>query len=169
MLTYHPACRAVTPPLSMLRVSVCVCVCVLSSHSLCVSAVSPVALTLRGVPFDSDFNTGLDLDLVCRLELDPAVDSPLTVTRTWVKDNQPLVADGARLTFTDVNATTSPPLYLTSVLFRTLDANSSDSGNYTCGFSIVPNEPTYITGTTATVTRDIIVEGKHAIVIVMVY
>ncbi len=140
--------------------------CVYCPLTLCVSAVSPVALTLRGVPFDSDFNTGLDLDLVCRLELDTAVDSPLTVTRTWVKDDQPLVADGARLTFTDVIATTSPPLYLTSVLFRTLDA---DSGNYTCSFSIVPNEPTYITGTTATVTRGIIVEGKHAILIVMVY
>ncbi len=140
--------------------------CVLSSHSLSVSAVSPVAITLRGDPFDSDFSTGLELDLVCRLELDPAVDSPLTVTSTWVKDNQPLVPDGARLTFTDaIMSGTTPPLYMTSVLFRTINARLSDSGNYTCSFSIVPNQPTYITGTTATVSRDIIVEGKHMICI----
>ncbi len=145
-------------------VGVCVCVYVCTVLTLCLHAVSTVAPTPRGVPFDSDFNTGLELDLVCRLELDPAVDSPLTVTSTWVKDNRPLVPDGARLTFTDaiMNGTT-PPLYMTSVLFRTLNARLSDSGNYTCSFSIVPNQPTYITGTTATVSRDIIVEGQHAI------
>ena len=143
-------------------VRVRVLVCTVLTLYLSVSAVSPVALTLRGDPFDSDFNTGMELDFVCRLELDPAVDSPLTVTRTWFKDNRPLVPDEARLTFTDaiMNGTT-PPLYMTSVLFRTLNARLSDSGNYTCSFSVVPNQPTYITGTTATVSRDIIVEGKH--------
>ncbi|XP_064386142.1 mucin-2-like isoform X2 [Halichondria panicea] len=126
-----------------------------SSDSTIVNVqISPVAITLRGDPFDSDFSTGLELDLVCRLELDPAVDSPLTVTSTWVKDNQPLVPDGARLTFTDaIMSGTTPPLYMTSVLFRTINARLSDSGNYTCSFSIVPNQPTYITGTTATVSR----------------
>lgn len=124
--------------------------------------VLPGTISLRGVPFDSDFNTGLDLDLVCRLGLDSAVDSPLTVSREWSIGSDQLMFDGLRRNFSDADMVgTTPPIYQTVVSFRTLDARSGDSGNYTCRFNVEPVMSMFIIGTVTSISRVIVVEGGY--------
>ena len=110
--------------------------------------------------FCSELNTGEEFDLVCRLELDLAVDSNLLVTSSWTKDGSPISSDGSRLTISDPERVQESPLMFESVLmFRTLDA-SVDSGNYGCMLVIQAVDDRFINGTTTTVSMGITVEGR---------
>ena len=119
------------------------------------------AISITGSPRDDGFSTGLELDLVCEVELDAAVDSGVVVTRTWTKDGNTLSPDGSRLTLTEpTKVQESPQVYQTNVSFNTLEFRAGDSGRYVCSVTIEPQDTTYIDGTTADINRDIAVEGE---------
>ena len=107
----------------------------------------------------SELNIGLELDLVCRLELDPAVDSDLLVTGSWTKDDSPLSPDSSRLMISKpVKVQRSPQVFESIVSFRTLIAE--DAGSYNCTLAIQAVKEMYIAGTTTTVNRKFAVKGR---------
>ena len=106
-----------------------------------------------------EFSTGLDLDFVCRLELDHAVDSELIVTSFWTKDGIPVTTDSPRRTVTEpVRVQESPQLFKSVMMFRTLD-DRVDSGTYNCTLVIQAANNTFIAGTTTSVSMKLTVEG----------
>ena len=107
----------------------------------------------------SEFSTGLNLDFVCRLELDHAVDSELIVTSFWTKDSIPVTTDSPRLTVTEpVRVQESPQVFESVIMFRTLD-DRVDSGTYNCSLVIQAANNTFIAGTTTSVSMELTVEG----------
>ena len=106
----------------------------------------------------SELNTGLEFDLVCRLELDPAVDSELEVTSSWSRDGISLSPDGSRLTISaPVRVQQRPQVFESVVFFRTI--TTGDTGNYNCSLIIEAVNDMFITGTNTTVNRELTVEG----------
>ena len=108
----------------------------------------------------SEFSTGLELDFVCQLELDQAVDSELQVTYFWTKDGLPVTTDSPRFTISDsVRVQESPQVFESVMKFRTLD-NRLDSGSYNCTLITQAANSTFISGTTTTsVSMELTVEG----------
>ena len=124
----------------------------------CPSTVPPPTLVISGSPRNMDFFRGLDLTLTCSITLDEAVNTPVTVQGMWNRNGTALVdgTDDGRITV--VNPAMTTPPYQTTVRFNLLN-NDTDTGLYECMATVNPANDTYITGNTATTSRNINIAG----------
>lgn len=103
------------------------------------------------------FPVGLNLDLVCRVDLISAVDSPVNISSVWSRDGIPVVSDGV-INTKDLQTTGT---HLESVLeFRPITEVGNNT-TFRCGITIVAQIITYISGTSVTVSTNLTVKGTR--------
>ena len=122
-------------------------------------AVSVLSSTIIGYPFNNDLSSGLELDLVCDVEISTAVDSTLDLNRVWTLNETELTSGSVRPTVSEIEQIMldGRKFLRTMVSYDTLTV--SDSGLYQCTVNIGSSSQ-YITGTTATVSRDLPIYSK---------
>ena len=94
----------------------------------------PINVTIRRIPSTDVLSAGINLTLICTIQLNTAVDTNVVVNTSWTGPNA-MFASTNRISITDVSESVTP--YKTTVLFSPL--NITDSGNYTCQADIRPN------------------------------
>lgn len=104
------------------------------------------------------FFLGLNLTLTCGITLDEAVNTPVMVRGMWNRNGAELIdgTDSGRITVINPMMTTPP--YMTTVRFNPLN-NDSDVGVYECTATVDPDNSTYISRTTASISRNISIAG----------
>ena len=118
--------------------------------------LSPVPLpilTVTGSPRDADFFQGLDLTFTCSALLQSAVDTPVIVMATWMRNGTRLVEDDSYISVTNVTVASLPHTYLTTVRLNPMDYD--DAGTYTCIVTVLPDNTTFINGTTESATKTV--------------
>ena len=83
-----------------------------------------------------DLYGGTPLTLTCSIQLNPAVDTTVMVTRMWRGPRSQVVSDTSRVTVSNV-VERSDNLYKTTIEFRSL--STSDGGNYDCEATVTPD------------------------------
>ena len=120
-------------------------------------------MTIMGSPRSTDLFQGLDLTLTCRIEVDSAVDTPITVMGLLSLDNDSLVdgsGDGI-VNDGDVISEINSTHYEISILFQPLSI--TDDGIYICSVIVTPQNSDFVNGATASRSQNIEVEGKYII------
>ena len=120
-----------------------------------VYTVPPPLMTISGTPRNRSFFQGLNLVFTCNIILDEAVDTLVTVQGTWNRNGTELVNE-SRITIS--NPPLMTPSYQTTVSFIPL--NVSDAGTYECNATVTPQDTTFVTGTTSSISRNINVAGR---------
>lgn len=111
-------------------------------------------MSITGSPRNSDFFEGLDVSLTCIIDLNSAIDSPIAILTSWQRNESDVdIAVGKHISVT--NASINAPLstYQTTLRFNPLDLE--DIGTYTCEVTVLAEDRTFITGTTAFSIRNI--------------
>ena len=112
-------------------------------------------MTISGSPRNISFFQGLNLVFTCNIILNEAVDTSVTVQGTWNRNESELVNE-ERITISN------PPLmmrlYWITVSFSPL--NVRDAGTYECNATVTPQDTTFVTGTTSSISRTIDVAGR---------
>ena len=123
----------------------------------CFASVPPPTLTITGSPRNTSFFQGLCLTFTCSITLDEAVNSPVAVQGTWNRNGTELMNgdEDGRIIIT--NPLMSTPPYQTTLRFNPL--NISDAGTYQCSVTVTPQNTTFITMATASISRTIAVAG----------
>ena len=105
-----------------------------------------------GSPVDSDFFTGLQLTLTCSIHIpEVLLSEPVEVSAQWSRDGSPLTSN-AHVTVGEGVERVGPLLYVSTVVFSSLDG-SRDSGDYTCTGKVeVPDLDLSTVSATRTVT-----------------
>ena len=93
-----------------------------------------------------------------RIKLNTAVDTHVIVWGTWNRNGTDLVnrTNSGRITVS--NPQMEQPPYQTTVRFSPLN-NITDPGTYECTATVTPQNDTFITGTTSSISRTITVAG----------
>ena len=93
---------------------------------------------LRGVPVDSNFFTGLQLNLTCIIHISPTeldVSTLIYVSAEWSKSGT-ILTTNSRVTVDEGPVAVGPLQYQTSLLLNSLD-KTRDVGNYTCTVHVI--------------------------------
>ena len=118
-----------------------------------------VAVDIRGYPIDSNFFTGLQLNLTCTIQVLLETSPLLTIFTNWRKSDSRL-SSNSRVTVEELPVQVGPQLYHTSVLFNSLN-QTRDEGEYMCAVSLVLSLEGYQDATTeSTATYSLIVPSK---------
>ena len=125
-----------------------------------ISNIAPgVAVDIRGYPIDSNFFTGLQLNLTCTIQVLLETSPLLTIFTNWRKSDSRL-SSNSRVTVEELPVQVGPQLYHTSVLFNSLN-QTRDEGEYMCAVSLVLSLEGYQDATTeSTATYSLIVPSK---------
>ena len=116
----------------------------------------PISVTLRRIPSTDILSAGINLTLICIIQLNTAVDTNVMVNTSWTGPNATF-AFNSRISITNVSE--SVPPYKTTVLFSPL--NVTDSGLYTCQADVRPNlSSPFIVMNSDTATHTITVESE---------
>ena len=97
-----------------------------------------MVVVLRSFPVDSNFYTGLELNLTCIVHLSPTgldVPTSMAVSADWSKSGTSLTTN-SRVTVDKGPVEVGPLQYQTSLLFESLD-KTRDEGNYTCSVHVI--------------------------------
>ena len=116
-------------------------------------------LTITGSPRSTNLFQGLDFTLVCRIEVDSAVDTSINVTGVLSLDNDSLVDGSGVDDGGDVIPEISNKYYEISILFQPLSID--DAGTYTCSVMVTSQNQDFVSSTTVTRSHNIEVEGKY--------
>ena len=117
-------------------------------------SVSPPRLTITGSPRDTGFFRGLVLTFTCMIEIDPSVNTDVTVEARWERNETQLESSNdGRITVINTGLGSAP--YQTQVRFNATDFE--DAGTYNCSTRIIPQMPEFILEATGVVTRTITV------------
>ena len=81
-------------------------------------------------------HAGTPLTLTCSIQLNPAVDTTVVVTRTWRGPGSQTVSNISRVTVSNL-VSRSTFLYETTIEFIPL--NTTDTGNYECEATVTPD------------------------------
>ena len=127
------------------------------NFNLCISlhTVPPPQITISGSPVNDSFFAGILFNLTCNIQLDPAVDTEVSVTGMWNISGTPLTS-GGRITVFDTYASGGQLLYQTRVQFNPL--SGVDDGLFTCEALVEPQTP-LVVGISAVNMRQINVTG----------
>ena len=120
--------------------------------------VPPPLMTISGSPRNTSFFQGLNLVFTCSIILDVAVDTSVTVQGTWNRNGTDLLNQLNEGRITISNPPLMTPSYQTTVSFSPL--NVSDAGTYECNATVTPQDTTFVTGTTSSISRNINVAGR---------
>ena len=107
-----------------------------------------------------DLYAGTSLTLTCSIQLNPAVDTTVMVTRIWSGPRSQAVSNSSRVTVSNL-VQSSAILYETTIEFVPL--NTTDSGNYMCEATVTPDpQSQFVTMSTAgNDTHSVTVHGEH--------
>ena len=106
--------------------------CILLSLSLPV----PINATIRRMPSANMLSTGINLTLICTIQLNTAVDTDVVVNTSWTGPTAMFTSNNqGRISV--IRLTESFPLYETRVFFSPL--NITDSGTYVCQADVRPD------------------------------
>ena len=122
-------------------------------------AVYVLSSTIIGYPFNNDLSSGLELDLVCDVEISTAVDSPLDLNRVWTLNGTELTGDSIRPTVSGIEQLILDGRQFLRTMVSYDNLAVYDSGLYQCTVSIGSSSQ-YIIGTTAMVSRDLPISSK---------
>ena len=103
---------------------------------------------------------GTSLTLTCSIQLNPAVDTTVMVTRMWSGPWSQGVSNSSRLTVSNL-VERSALLYETTIQFGPL--NTTDSGNYVCEATVTPDPQSQfvIMSTRGNDTHTVTVQGEY--------
>ena len=102
---------------------------------------------------------GTPLTLTCSIQLNPAVDTTVMVTRMWRGPGSQVVSNSSRVTVSNV-VERGVLLYETTIEFDLL--STTDSGNYECEATVTPDPQSQfvIMSTAGSDTHTIIVQSE---------
>ena len=100
-------------------------------HSVPINAT--INATISHMPPDDVLSAGINLTLICTIQLNAAVDTNVMVNTSWTGPTV-IFASNSRISITDLNELVTP--YKTALLFSPL--NITDNGNYTCHADVRP-------------------------------
>ena len=107
-------------------------------------------LTITGSPRNAGFFRGLILTFIGMIEIDPAVDTGVTVEANWERNGTQLGNSGnGRITVINSGLQSEP--YQTKVRFNATEFE--DAGIYNFSARIIPQMPEFIVEATGLVTR----------------
>ena len=108
-----------------------------------------------GIPY-----AGTPLSLTCSIQLNPAVDTTVMVTRTWSGPGSQAVSNSSRVTVPNL-VKTSDNLYVAAIQFIPL--STTDSGNYECEATVTadPQSQFVIMSTAGSNTHSVTVHGEY--------
>ena len=89
------------------------------------------------------------------------MDTSVTVQGTWNRNESELVEQLNEGQITISNPSLNMPPYQTTVTFFPL--NVGDAGTYECNATVTPQDTTFVTGTTSSISRTITVAGRPLI------
>ena len=92
----------------------------------------PISATIRHIPHADVLSPGINLTLICTIQLNAAVDTSVLVNTSWT--GPAVFASNNRISITDLNELVTP--YKTTLLFSPL--NITDNGSYTCHADVRP-------------------------------
>ena len=116
--------------------------------------VPPPRMTITGSPRDTGFFRGLVLTFTCMIEIDPSVNTDVTVEARWERNETQLESSNdGRITVINTGLGSAP--YQTQVRFNATDFE--DAGTYNCSARIIPQMPEFILEAVGGVTRTITV------------
>ena len=118
-------------------------------------------MTISGSPRNTRFFQGLNLVFTCNIVLDEAVDTSVTVQGSWNRNGSEQVDQLNEGRITISNPPLNMPPYQTTFSFIPL--NVSDAGTYECNATVTPQDTTFVTGTTSSISRTITVPGRPLI------
>ena len=103
---------------------------------------------------------GTPLTLTCSIQLNPAVDTTVMVTRMWSGPGSQAVSNSSRVTVSNVFKRSAFP-YETTIEFVPL--TTTDSGNYECEATVTadPQSQFVIMSTAGSDTHSVTVHGEH--------
>ena len=106
-----------------------------------------------------DLYAGTPLTLTCSIQLNPAVNTTVMVTRTWSGPGSQAVSNSGHVTVSNVFKG-SDNLYETTIEFGPL--TTTDSGNYECEATVAPDPQSefVIMNTTGSDTHSVTVQGE---------
>ena len=111
-------------------------------------------------PVQSDFYTGLRLNLTCLIQLATPMGYDVDVSADWSKSGSTLTSD-SRVSVGEEAVEVEPFLYSTSLVFSSLDQTLGDTGDYTCTVTLTPTGYPFYRPVTVMATRVIQIESKH--------
>ena len=115
-------------------------------------------LTIIGSPRDTGFFRGLILTFTCLIEINPAVDTSVTVQGSWKRNGISLESSSnGRITVINTGLAGSP--YQSQVRFNPTDLE--DAGTYNCSARIIPQNSNLVLEATTFITRVITVLSKY--------
>ena len=118
-------------------------------------------MTISESPSNTRFFQGLNLVFTCNIVLDEAVDTSVTVQGSWNRNGSEQVDQLNEGRITISNPPLTIPPYQTTVTFSPLFV--SDAGTYECNATVTPQDTTFVTGTTSSISRTITVAGRPLI------
>ena len=111
------------------------------------------------MPPTHDLSTGINLTLICTIQLNTAVDTDVVVNTSWTGPTA-MFASNSQGRISVTSLTGSIPLYETRVFFSPL--NITDSGTYVCQADVrADSSSPFIVMNRDTVTHTINVEGEY--------
>ena len=121
-----------------------------------------VDVFLRGFPVDSNFFTGLELNLTCIIHISPIgldISTSFAVSAEWSKSGTSLTTN-SRVTLDEGAVEVGPLQYQTSLLFKSLD-KTRDEGTYTCSVHVIHSLEGFLDAVTDTAaSRSILMHSK---------
>ena len=111
------------------------------------------------MPPTNNLSTGINLTLICTIQLNTAVDTDVVVNASWTEPAA-MFASNSQGRISVTSLTGSVPLYETRVFFSPL--NSTDSGTYVCQADVrADSSSPFIVTNTDTAIHTINVEGEY--------
>ena len=97
------------------------------------------SVTITTTPVSSTFYEGVALDITCLVELHPSVNSPVSVTGSWLYNGTQLQESSSDSEFNDF---TSAPPYTINISF--CPVTFANSGVHSCEANVVPQNSSFI-------------------------
>ena len=111
---------------------------------MCLISINLIFLTVPPPTVSVTFNrtgilyAGTPLTLTCSIQLNPAVDTTVVVTRMWSGPGSQTVSNSSHITVSNL-VESSSLIYETTIEFVPL--STTDSGNYKCEATVSPDPP----------------------------
>ena len=121
--------------------------------------VSAPSVSIIAAPDQSNFYTGLRLNLTCLIQLATPTGYGVNISADWSKSGSTLTSD-SRVSVGEEAVEVEPFLYSTSLVFSSLDQTVGDAGVYTCTVTVTPTGSDFHSPITAMASKLIQVQSK---------
>ena len=105
-------------------------------------------------------HAGTPLTLTCSIQLNPAVDTTVMVTRMWRGPRSQTVSNSSRVTVSNLF---KRPTFIYETTIEFIPVSISDSGNYECEATVTPDPQSQfvIMSTAGSDTHPVTVQGEY--------